>query len=82
MPYVRMSVYTALYERSVYSYVTRILQKSAAMRAVSVCLFLVVVTAHMSLAKVFTQCEFVAELKKQEVPENELGSCEYNALEF
>jgi len=52
------------------------------MRAVSVCLFLVVVTAHMSLAKVFTQCEFVAELKKQEVPENELGSCEYNALEF
>jgi hypothetical protein len=58
------------------------LQKSAAMRAVSVCLFLVVVTAHTSLARVFTKCELLAELKKYGVPANELATCEYNALEF
>jgi 4-hydroxy-L-threonine phosphate dehydrogenase PdxA len=58
------------------------LQKSAAMTAISVCLFLVVVTAHTSLAKVFTQCEAMAVLKKQEVPENDLATCEFNALEF
>jgi hypothetical protein len=58
------------------------LQKIAAMRAVSVCLFLVVVTAHTSLAKEFTKCELLEELKKCGVPENELATCEYRALEF
>jgi hypothetical protein len=58
------------------------LQKSAAMKAVSVCLFLVVVTAHTSLARVFTPCQLLAELRRNGVPENELATCEFNALEF
>jgi hypothetical protein len=52
------------------------------MRAVSVCLFLVVVTAHTSLAKVYTQCQFLGELRRHGIPENELATCEFNALEF
>jgi hypothetical protein len=75
-----MSVYTAMYRRSVSSYV--ILQKRTAMRAVSVCLFLVVVTLHTSLARRFTPCQLLAELRRQRVPENELATCEFNALEF
>ena len=58
------------------------LQKSAAMRAISVCLFLVVVTAHTSLARKFTPCQFLAELRRQRVPENELATCKFNDLEF
>jgi hypothetical protein len=58
------------------------LQKSATMRAISVCLFLVVVTAHTSLARKFTPCQFLGELKKHGVPANELATCEFNALEF
>jgi hypothetical protein len=58
------------------------LQKSATMRAVSVCLILVVVTAHTSLARVLNQCQFLAELKRNGVPANELATCEFNALEF
>jgi hypothetical protein len=58
------------------------LQKSAAMRAVSVCLILVVVTAHTSLAKVFTKCQFLAELKRNGVPKDQQATCEFNALEF
>jgi len=58
------------------------LQKSAAMRAVSVCLFLVVVTAHTSLARRFSQCQLLAELRRNRVPANELATCEFNALEF
>jgi len=80
MPCVLMSVYTALYQRSVFSYV--MLQKSAAMRTVSVFLILVVVTAHTSLARKFTPCQFLAKLRRHRVPENELATCEFNALEF
>jgi hypothetical protein len=58
------------------------LQKNAAMRAVSVCLLLVVVTAHTSLARVFTPCQFLAELRRNRVPANELATCEFNAQEY
>jgi len=50
------------------------------MRAVSVCLILVVVTAHTSFARKFTPCQFLAELRKHRVPENELATCEFSAL--
>jgi hypothetical protein len=50
------------------------------MRAVSVCLVLVVVTAHTSFAKVFTECELLAELRGFGVPENELATCKLNTL--
>jgi len=52
------------------------LQKSAAMRAVSVFLILVVVTSHKSLARTLTQCQLLAELRARGVPENELATCE------
>ena len=52
------------------------LQKSAAMRAVSVFLILVVVTIHTSLARTLTQCQLLAELRARGVPENELATCE------
>jgi len=58
------------------------LQKSAAMRAINVCLFLVVVAAHTSLARRFTECQLLAELRRNGVPANELATCEFNALEF
>jgi len=58
------------------------LQKSAAMRTVSVFLILVVVTVHTSFARKFTPCQLLAELRKNKVPENELATCEFNALEF
>jgi hypothetical protein len=56
------------------------LQKSAAMIAVSVCPFLVVVTAHTSLAKIFTPCQLMGELRRNGVPENELATFEFNTL--
>jgi hypothetical protein len=52
------------------------------MRAVSVFLILVVVTAHTSLARTYTQCQLLAELRKNRVPENELATCEINYLAF
>uniref|UniRef100_A0A1V1FIX5 lysozyme n=1 Tax=Reticulitermes speratus TaxID=60591 RepID=A0A1V1FIX5_9NEOP len=44
------------------------------MRAVSVCMILVIVTAHTSLARVFTPCQLLSELRRQRVPENELAT--------
>jgi hypothetical protein len=58
------------------------LQKKAKMGAVSVFLILVFVTAHTSLARTFTPCQLLAELRGRGVPENELATCEFNALEF
>jgi hypothetical protein len=58
------------------------LQKRATMRAVSVFLILVVVTAHTSLATRITACQLLTELRRHRVPENELATCEFNALEF
>jgi len=52
------------------------------MRTVSVFLILVVVTVHTSFARKFTPCQLLAELRKNKVPENELATCEFNALEF
>jgi hypothetical protein len=49
------------------------------MRAVSVCLILVTVTAHTALARVFTPCQFLLELRKHKVPENELATCKFKA---
>jgi hypothetical protein len=77
MPYVLTSGYIALYPRSVY-----MLQQSAAMRAVSVFLILVVVTAHTSLARIYTPCQLLAELRRHRFPEKELATCEFNALEL
>jgi hypothetical protein len=50
------------------------------MRAVSVCLVLVVVTAHTSLARVLSPCQLLAELRRHRVPERELATCEFNIL--
>jgi hypothetical protein len=50
------------------------------MRAVSVCLVLVVVTAHTSLARVLTPCQLLAELRRLGVPEKELATCKFNTL--
>jgi hypothetical protein len=58
------------------------LQKRAKMRAVSVFLILVFVTAHTSLARILTPCQLLTELRRHRVPENELATCEFNALEF
>jgi hypothetical protein len=71
---------TALYQEVFCSYVTS--QKSAAMRAVSVFLILVVVTAHTSLASRITECQLLAELRRNGVPANELATCEFKNLEF
>jgi hypothetical protein len=59
-----------------------VIHKIAAMRAVSVFLILVVVTAHTSLARTITQCQLLAELRRHGVPANELATCEFNGLEF
>jgi hypothetical protein len=75
-----MSVYTALCTRTVFFNV--MLQKRAAMRAVSVFLVLVVVTAHTSLARRLNQCQLLAELRRHGVPGHELATCEFNALEL
>jgi hypothetical protein len=56
-----------------------LLQVSATMRAVSVCLILLVVTAHMSVAKILTPCQLLGELKKQNVAGNDLATCELNS---
>jgi hypothetical protein len=58
----------------------RVLQQSAAMRAVSVCLVLVVVTAHTSFARVLTKCQLLKELRWYGVPEYELATCKFNTL--
>jgi hypothetical protein len=56
-----------------------LLQDNATMRAVSACLILLLVTAHMSVAKILTKCEFLKELKKQNVAEKDLATCELNS---
>jgi hypothetical protein len=55
------------------------LQHCDTMTAISFCLILVIVTVHTSLARVFTQCELLSELRRQGVPENDLATCEYNS---
>ncbi|XP_023708067.1 lysozyme 1B-like [Cryptotermes secundus] len=44
------------------------------MRAVSVCLILFLVTAHMSVAKILTKCQLLQELKKHNVAKNDLAT--------
>ncbi|GFG32422.1 hypothetical protein Cfor_02522, partial [Coptotermes formosanus] len=44
------------------------------MRAFSVCLILVIVTAHTSLARKFTPCQLLSELRRHGVPGNELAT--------
>jgi hypothetical protein len=58
------------------------LQKRAEMRTISVFLVLVAVTAHTSLAKKLTPCQFLKELRKYGVPGNEQATCEFNILQL
>ncbi|XP_023708072.1 lysozyme C-like [Cryptotermes secundus] len=44
------------------------------MRAVSVCLILLLVTSHMSVAKKFTKCQFLKELKKGNAAKKDLAT--------
>ncbi|XP_023708074.1 lysozyme C-like [Cryptotermes secundus] len=44
------------------------------MRAVSVCLILFLVTAHMSVAKILTKCQLLQELKKHNIAKNDLAT--------
>jgi hypothetical protein len=53
-----------------------LLQNNATMRALSVCLILLLVTVHMSVAKTFTKCQFLQELKKHKVASHNLATCE------
>jgi hypothetical protein len=46
------------------------------MRAVSACLIILLVTVHMSVAKILTKCEFLRELKKQNVAKKDFATCE------
>jgi hypothetical protein len=56
-----------------------LLQVNATMRAVCACLILLVVTAHMSVAKILTPCQLLGELKKHNVAGNDLATCELNS---
>jgi hypothetical protein len=49
------------------------------MRAFNLCLILIVVTVHTSLAKVFTDCQLLSELRRYEVPKDQLATCEFSS---
>ncbi|KDR21456.1 lysozyme 1-like [Zootermopsis nevadensis] len=44
------------------------------MRAINVCLILIIAMAHSSLAKKFSKCQLLAQLRHHKVPENELAT--------
>jgi hypothetical protein len=53
-----------------------LLQLNSKMRAVGVFLILLIATANMSVAKVFSKCQFLKELEGHKVARNDLATCE------
>jgi hypothetical protein len=60
-------------------YITNLLQLNLKMKAASVFVFLIIVTAHTSFARILSQQQFLRELRDYGVPEHDLPTCEFNS---